>query len=300
MKLQVILSSIVICLFMNNIYANSTEAIACNQALEKGDITVALTQAELALNNNKNDKDALICQGRALSAKDDFNGALTAFKLVEVQSTDAFDKTIATLLIGNAYKALKQFDLSINSYQQTMLNAKAAKSQVFERLANNAIANVYVENQQLAQALESYMAGSKLSANDNERGESYEAVALTYHNMNQHDLALEYQIKAYTMHAAVGTLDQLAHTSIELGRYHLLTKHYISAENILNKIVKIAKEQGGAYYEAKASAVLAKVKAATGDIPAAKALIENAKSIAKKSQDKALDDEIDQETKDIY
>jgi tetratricopeptide (TPR) repeat protein len=300
MKLHITLSSIVIYLFINNVYAKSTEAIACNQSLEKGDLTVALSQANLALISNKNDKDVLVCQGRVLAAKGDFNAALTSFKSAEVQSADAFDKTIATLLIGNTYKALKQYDLSINSYQQTMLNAKTAKSQAFERLANNAIANVYVENMQLAQALESYMAGSKLAENDNERGESYEAIAFTYHNMNQHDLALEYQIKAYTMHAAVGTLDQLAHTSIELGRYHLLTKHYISAENALNKIIKFAKEQGGAYYEAKASVVLAKVRLATGDITAANALIKHAKSIAKDTHDKLLDEEINQETKNLY
>lgn len=300
MKLQVTLSLVVIYMFINNVYANTTEVNSCKLALEKGDIATALVQADIALNINKDDKDALICQGRALGAKGDFNGALTAFKLAEVQSSDAFDKTISTLLIGNTYRSLKQYEMSLNSYQQTILNAKAAKSQAFERIGHNATGNVYFEENQLAQALDSFMASSKLSANDNERGESYEAIALTYHNMNQHDLALEYQIKAYMMHAAVGTLDQFAHTSIELGRYHLLTKHYISAENTLNKIIKIAKEQGGAYYEAKASYILAKVRVATGDIPAANALIEHAKSIAKNIHDKSLDAEIDQETKNLF
>jgi len=300
MKLQVTLSSIVIYLFINNVYAKNIEAIACNQALEKGDLTLALSQADHALIGNKNDKDVLVCQGRALAAKGDFDAALTAFKSAEVQSSDAFDKTIATLLIGNTYRSLKQSESSIDSYKQTILNAKAAKNQAFERVGHKAIGNVYFEGNQLTRALESFIVSSKLAANDNERGESYEAIALTYHNMNLHDSALEYQIKAYMMHAAVGTLDQLAHTSIELGRYQLLNKNYISAENTLNKIIKLAKEQGGAYYEAKASVVLAKVKVATGDIPAANALIEYAKSIAKDAQDKSLDEEINQETKSLF
>ena len=299
MKLQNTLSLIITLLFSNNIYAENMDAVTCAKSLEAGNIASALAQANTLLNNNKNDKDALICQGRALSEKADFQGALAAFKLAEEYSAGAFDKTIATLLMGNAYTSLKQSALAINSYQQTISNAKAANSPAFERLAYNAIGNVYFDDQQFEKALVSYMAGNKLAANDNERGESYEKVALTHHAMKQHDLALEYQIKAYFMHAAVGTLDQLAHTSIELGRYYTFSKNYISAENTLNKIIKLAKEQGGAYYEARASYVLAKVKVATGDVVTAKALIEHAKSIAKKTNDKALEVEINQETADL-
>jgi tetratricopeptide (TPR) repeat protein len=144
------------------------------------------------------------------------------------------------------------------------------------------------------------MGGTKLAANDNERGESYEKVALTQHKMGQNDLALEYQLKAYLMHDTVGTLDQYAHTSVELGRYYAITKNYSGAENILNKIIKFAKEQGGAYYEAQGSYVLAQVKVATGDIPTAKTLIEKAKSIAKNTNDKALEMEISQETAGLF
>lgn len=287
-------------MFINNVYANNIDATACTQALEKGDIATALEQANNVLNDNKNDKDALICQGRALAGKNDFNGALIAFKLADANSTDAFDKTISTLLIGNTYKALKQYELAIASYEQTALNAKAAKNVAFERLSYNAIGSVYAENKQLEQALVAYMQGSKLAANDNERGDSYEKIAFTYHHMNQHDLALDYQIKAYFMHAAVGTLDQRAHTSIELGRYYMLAKNYVSAENTLNKVIKLAKEQGGAYYEAQGSYVLAKVKVAMGDIPTAKALIAYAKTIAKNTNDKALDEEINQETQGLF
>ncbi len=296
MKLQITLGLVIITLFFNNVYANSQEVAACNQALGKGDATAALIIANKVLTSNKADKDALICQGRALDAKADFSGALAAYKLADINSTDAFDKTISTLLIGGAYRSLKQHELAITSYQQTILNAKSADNKAFERMGHNAIGNIYFENKQLPLALSEYMSGSKLAANDNERGESFEKIALTYHHMNQNDLALEYQIKAYLMHDTVGTLDQYAHSSIELGRYYAITKNFSSAENVLNKIIKFAKEQGGAYYEAQGSYELAKVKVATGDVAAAKVLIEHAKSIAKNTSDKALGDEIELET----
>lgn len=296
MKLQVTLSSILISLFLNNVYAASSESAACKTALDQGDLTTALKQAEKALSNNSKEIDALICQGRAFAAGNKLDAALDSFKQADTLSTDAFEKTISSLLIGRTYQSLKHNQLAISSFQQTLVNAKTAKNQGFERVAHNAIGDVYFENKQYEQALPEYMTGTKLAANDNERGESYEKVALTHHKMNQNDLAVEYQLKAYIMHGTAGTLDQYAHSSVELGRYYLVTKSYTSAENTLNKIIKFAKEQGGAFYEAQASYVLAQVKVAKGDVAAAKELIENAKSIAKNTKDKDLAAEIEQET----
>lgn len=300
MKLQTTLVLILTTLFFNNVYALSSEAATCNQALAKGDLTAALAQAKQILKHNENDKDALLCQGRALSANGELDAALAAFKLADVQSSDAFDQTIIALLTGHAYKVAKQDELAIASYQQTITHAQAAKNKAFEFIAQNAIGDIEMETKQYPLALAAYLAGNKLAANDNERGESSEKVALTYHYLNQHNLALEYQIKAYVMLAVVGTLDQYAHAGIELGRYYSIEKNYVSAENVLNKIIKFAKEQGGAYYEAQGSYMLAKVKVATGDVVAARVLVEYAKSIAKNTHDKALDEEIDQETQYLF
>lgn len=299
MKLQITLSTIFITLFFNNVYAISPESLACKQAYDKGDAPTALAQASKALSSDKNDNDALLCQGRTFAAKGDFPNALSSFKLVESQASSTLNKSIATLLMGNTYRSLKQYDDASKSYEQTILNAKLANNEFFERIVHNAIGDVLVDKNQLAQALTSYSLASKLASNDNERAESFEKIALTHHNMNQNDLALEYQIKAYLMNETAGNLDQYAHSSIELGRYYAIEKKYTSAENILNKIIKFAKEQGGAYFEAQGSYILAKVKVATGDIPAAKALIANARMIAKNTHDKLLDEEIDQETKSL-
>lgn len=299
MKLQVTLSTLVITLFFNNVYAVTPESQACKQAYDKGDAPTALAQASKALSLDKNDNDALLCQGRTFFATGNFSKALTSFKSADVNSSSAINKTIATLLTGNSYKALKQYDDASKSYEQTIANAKLANNVFFERIAHNGIGDVFVDKNELAQALIAYAIASKLSANDNERAESYEKIALTYHNLKQNDLALEYQVKAYLMNEKSGDLDQYAHSSIELGRYYAIEKKYASAENVLNKIIKFAKEQGGAYFEAQGSYILAKVKVATGDIPAAKALIANAKMIAKNTNDKLLDQEIDQETKNL-
>lgn len=299
MKSQFTLTLLAISLFISNVYAMDADISACNQAVEKGDSATALQLANKVLNNNKKDKDALICLGRALSTKGDVEGAITAYKSATAQATAPLDKTIIAILSGNTYKAAKQYDEAIASYQVAITNAQVDKNQQFERISQNFIGSSYFESKRYQQALDIYTAASKLDENDNDRGESYENIASTYHAMGQEDLALEYQIKAYFMNEKSGTLDQYAHSSIELGRYYIINKNYKSAENILNKIVKFAKEQGGAYYEAQGSYLLAKINVINGDKVAAKALLDNAKTIAKSTNDRALEQEIDQETQGL-
>lgn len=296
MKIEITLILILNLLFINNLYAKSAEAIACQSALEKGDVTAALAQANKALSANKNDGDALICQGRGLAANDDFAGALAAFKQANTQAMDAFDKTVASMLMGNTQKQLKQYDEAIASYQAASAQAKAGKVPAYERAAYNAIGNIYALKQDYKSALAQYELGSQLAANDNERGESFEKIALMHHRMQQHDLALEFQLKGNAMQNKVGSLDERANAGIALGRYYALAKSFTSAENTLNKMIQFAVDNGGAYYEAKAMYVLASVKQAQGEKESANTLIEKAKAIANKIQDKELTAEIQQET----
>lgn len=300
MKSQITLAILATSLFINNVYAMDADTSACNHAVEKGDSATALQLANKVLHGNKNDREALICLGRALSLKGDVEGAITAYKAATAQATTPLDKTIIAILSGNTYKKAKQYDQAIASYQQATSSAQADKNQQFERISQNLIGDTYFENKRYQEALDSYFAASKLVENDNDRGESFENIANTYYHMNKNDEALEYQVKAYFMNERVGTLDQYAHSSIELGRYYILNKNYKSAENVLNKIIKLAKDQGGAYYEAQGSYLLAKVNVANGDIAGAKTLVENAKTIAKNTHDQELDQEIDQETQGMF
>ena len=299
MKLQITLTYIFTALYFNNVHAISDDAFACNKAFDQGNLAKASELAVKALNTNNRDRDALMCQGRTFSAQGDLQSALIAFKSAEKLSENAFDKTIVALVTGHAYKNASQYEQALSSYQESLKQAGLAKSKAFERVSLIGIGNVQTKTQQLALALASYQAAAKLDANDNERGETFEKIAETYHAMLQHDLALEYQIKAYFMHQKVGTPDQFAHSSIELGRYYAAAKNYSSAENTLNKIIKFANEQGGAYYEAQGCYVLAQVKAAAGDMQSAKDLIAKARLIAKNTNDTALDEEITKETQSL-
>jgi tetratricopeptide (TPR) repeat protein len=299
MKLQKALTVLFTSLFFNTIYAASDNAFSCNKAYDQMDLSTALSFATKALSADKHDKEALICQGRVHSAQGNLDDALSSFKLADKESKDAFDKTIIALVTGHAYKDAGQFEQAVLSYEQSLQQAKITHSKAFERVAHQSIGNVHRNAKQYQSALESYLTAHTLAANDNERGESFESVALAYHMLNQHDAALEYQIKAFLMHEKSGTLDQYAHSSIELGRYYAAVKNYANAERTLNKIIKFAKDQGGAYYEAYGYCILAQVKAANGDAITAKTLIDQARLIAKNTNDQALAEEIEKEAQGL-
>ncbi|NOT15036.1 MAG: hypothetical protein HOP21_05560 [Methylotenera sp.] len=299
MKLQATVVLTLLALNFNHAFAMSPEAIECNLAYEKGDFAKAMTLSEKALRQNKQDREALICKGRTLSANQDLNAALATFSAADALSTDALDKTVIALVISQAYKAAGQYETAIAQYQQTITAAQKAKHIGLERAAHSAIGDIHMINKQYATALTDYLAANKLDNNDNERAETNEKIAATYHALTQYAQAVEYQIKAVIMQDKSGTLDQFAEASILLGRYYADDKSYANAERALNKIIQFAKDQGGAYFEAKGRYQLAKVKAAIGDMAAAKSQIEQARLIAKNTKDVALDAEITQETQGL-
>lgn len=299
MKLKSTLTILPILLFINNVYAVSDDAHKCNNAYSEGDYKTADQAAQAALKANPADREALICQGRVASDLGNLNSALTAFQNADKLSNHPLDKAVISLISGHAYLSAKQYEKASVSYQNALDQAVAARHQPMARSSHLGLANVQFESKQYQTALNTYMTAQKLDANDNDRGQSYEKIAETYHMLEQHDLALEYQIKAYFMHEKAGTMDQFAHTSIELGRYYLAVKNYARAEFTLNKIIKFARDNGGAYYEAKGLALLAQTKAASGDTEAAKTFVAQAKAVAKVANDAALDAEIHQETQSI-
>lgn len=298
-KLKLTLTILLGLMFFNNVYAVSDDAHACNKAYDLGDYKAATSSASKALKTNTSDREALICQGRTASDLGDLNLALTSFKEADKLSNHPLDKAVIALITGHTYKNAKQYDKSIASYQESLKQSDLAKHKPMARSSHIGIANVLFETAQYQAALDTYFVAHKLDANDNDRGQSYEKIAETYHLLKQDDLALEYQVKAYFMNEKVGTLDQFAHSSIELGRYYAVVKNYMRAETTLNKIIKFAREQGGAYYEAQGLYILAQVKAATGDMESAKTLISQARAIAKNANDADLDAEITRETDNL-
>jgi len=303
MKLQntSIITFISLILLSFNSYSEglSDKISACTLALNKGDAVTALNRADEALKLNPTNRDALLCQGRALGAQGKYNEALSALQQAENQSKEPFDKVISNLLIGNLQKENQKNVEAIASYEKSLGICKTEKNDKFARISHNLIGEAHAQNKDYNAALTSYTAGSGLAMNDNERADSYERLAATYKALGQYDAAIEYQLKGMLMQKKAGTLDQYANASLELGQIYILARDYPGAEKTLSKFLQFAKENGGAYYEAKASLYLAQSKAASGDLTSAKTLLADARNIAKNVGDKDLMGEIEATGKNL-
>jgi tetratricopeptide (TPR) repeat protein len=277
----------------------SDKVSACTSALSKGDATLGLSKADEILKLDANSRDGLLCKGRALGMQGKYIEALGALEQADKFSKDNFDHIIANILIGNLHKNNQKNVEAIASYEKSLNLCKVDKNEKFTRINYNLIGEVQTLNKDLNSALASYLAGSKLSLNDNERAESYELLASTYKSLAQYDAAIEYQIKGVQMEKLSGTLDQYANANLELGQIYTVAKDYPNAEKTLSKLVQFCKDNGGAYYEAKANLYLAQSKLASGDTASAKMLLSDAKNIAKSTGADDLTGQIDEVNKKL-
>ncbi len=288
--------------YLNNIaYAQdfSDKNSACNSALDKGNVANAIVIADEILKQAPNNHSALLCKGRALGAQGKYDAALSAFELAAKQSKPGFDEIISYLLIGNLHLDNKKFTDAIASYEKSLKICEAEKNDKFRLINHNLIGEAQAQNNDLNAALASYLAGSKLTKNDNERADSYERLGTTYSALGQHDLAIEHQLKGVIMQKKSGTLDQYANASLALGKVYEKAKEYPNAEKTYTKFIQFAKDNGGAYYEAKASYELAQVKALSGDATSAKALLTDALKMAKNMGEGGLAGEIEASIKKL-
>lgn len=298
MQLRYSLSITLFLMFSSVLHADendiATKLKACNQAIAEGDASKALAYAEQVLKQDKTNRGALLCKGRAHGGTGQFKEALAALQAAENGSATPIEHMVALTLIGNVQKSARQFTEALSTYRQSLAIAQAEKDQRFERINLNLIGETLVDSNQLEAGLESYLAGSKLSANDNERADNYARIAATYSSLAKHDQAIEYQIKAVLMEERGGDLDHFANANLEMGRIYTAAKEYANAEKSINKVIKLSKEQGGAFWEAKSYYYLALAKAANGQSPAAKTLLTEAQHISEEIGAQALNDEITQ------
>lgn len=285
MKLENTFKKLPILLFLIGFNLNAAELAdknaSCVEALNQGDISKAISISTDILKSDANNREGLLCKGRALGALGNYQEALSTLELGAKQSNESFEQIISHLLIGNLHKQNKQYVAAIDSYNKSLALCLQVQNQKFSHVNYNLIGETQALSGDLNAALTSYKTSVKVAMNDNERADSYERLANTYSALGQHDLAIEHQVKATLLQKRSGTLDQNANASMEMGRIYTAAKEYKNAERAYAKLIQFAKDNGGAYYEAKANIGLAQTKIATGDTATAQSLLVESEKIAK-------------------
>ena len=284
-------------LFSLSAIANTTEVAEklgeCTAALNKGDLNTAVKSSTDLLKLDPKNHDGLQCKGRALGAQGKYAEAVSALEASAANTTDGFEQIISYLFLGNLHKDNNKNAEAIAAYEKSIKVCELEKNDKYKRISLNLMAEAQAQNKDFNAALTSYLAGSKLAMNDNERADSFERLASTYKGLGQYDQAIEYQIRGVSMQQKAGTLDQYANANLALGAIYIAAKDYASAEKTFANLAKFSNDQGGAYFEAKADVGLAQTKRASGDATAAKVFADKAKTIAKETKDNALEQEIE-------
>jgi tetratricopeptide (TPR) repeat protein len=86
---------------------------------------------------------------------------------------------------------------------------------------------------------------------------------------------------------------------LALAEFYGKAKEYANAEKTYAKLIQFSKDNGGAYYEAKASYGLAQIKALRGDTSNAKTMMAEAFKIAKNIGENDLATEIETSIKKL-
>ena len=285
--------------FNANADAISDKVFACNTALNKGDYAGASSTAAEILKSQSNNRDGLLCKGRALGAQGNYSEALVNLELALKQSQQGFEQILSHIFIGNLNKNNNKFTDAIASYEASIKICEAEKLDKFKRVNLNLIGDAHTQNKDLTAALASYTAASKLAMNDNERAEDFERLAATYNGLNKSNEAIEYQLKATLMHEKSGTREQFANASVALGRVYEAAKDYLAAENTYAKLLKFSKDNGSAYYETLANYGIARTKIAAGDNAGAKSMLADASTMAKNIGETDLAAEIEASLKKL-
>ena len=302
------LIQVTLTLLINSLFLISLSAIAntadvaeklgeCTAALNKGDLNTAIKTSTDLLKLDPKNHDGFQCKGRALGAQGKYAEAVSALEASAANTTDGFEQIISYLFLGNLHKENNKNAEAIAAYEKSIKLCEAKKNDKYKRISLNLMAEAQTQSKDFGAALASYLAGSKLAMNDNERADSFERLASTYKALGQYEHAIEYQIKGVSMQQKAGTLDQYANASLALGDIYIAAKDYASAEKTYTNLAKFSNDQGGAYFEAKADVGLAQTKTASGDTASAKVWIDKAKTIAKDTKDRALAQEIELATK---
>lgn len=264
----------------------------CNQLVKNGTPEKALDFSNQLLKKNSKNRELVLCKARAQMALNQFADAVPTLTTADQLSNSSNDHMMSLAMLGNAYKGNQQFNEAIASYQQSMDIAKAQKNKSFERITYNLVGEVRALNKQFDEAIASYQAGLKLALNDNERADAFERIASIYNQQQKHNQAIEYQLKATLAYTHYGDLDAQANAGLELGRIYMDAGELDQAEKSINKILKLAVDNGGAYWEVKSDLYLAKVKIASHQNNEAQKLLEASLKLNKEVGDALLSEGI--------
>tara|TARA_B100000035_G_scaffold315419_1_gene335982 strand:- start:6496 stop:7368 length:873 start_codon:yes stop_codon:yes gene_type:complete len=249
MNKEFTLSFIFITLFANNIYAYNANN-KCEILLKNGDNKKAM----IAAKELDNKYDAYFCSAKANYRMKNYAISIDEFEKSNKYADLPVDQLYSYLYKGIAERDSGDIETSTSTLTKGLDTAALGNSkymQMEHRFLYQLGRNALVAQDGL-NAVEYFSKSLATSANDDERGNSFEGLSNAYFILNKLNSAIEFGVKASTTYQRTGKLGNYADMQINLANYESAQKNYTRALRIINSLENFAKKNGGRYYEAKA------------------------------------------------
>lgn len=256
--------------FSNNIFSKEINR-SCDELLSDN-------KYEEALKTKKAEYKTAFCHGQANLKLHHYGEAFNDFKLANKLAKNDTDHFMADLLEGVSLKKANKLDEALLHFKNSI--ARTQPNKTFRRLYLIEIGEILLLLAKYEDAANSFLDAHRLAANDDERAFNLDRVAFAYASMGNFTKAIEFELKANLAFERTGLLSEYADSGINLALYYLEVNDLIPAERTLLKFEKLARENGGMYYLAKALYAESKYYKKKSNLELSKSKFDEANKIA--------------------
>ena len=255
----------------------------CRDSLASGDYAAAIKSGQQA-----EGFDGLMCMGRAQSASGDYAGASGTFTQAGKSAREPFEQMLALTFLARASQGLGKSDDALEQYAQSLKIARQIKQRQGQMIDLNESGQILQSRGDLKRALEYFQEGYLNAANDNERAECDHLIAFAHSQLGDHDKAIEYQLKSLMLEERSGDFEHYISAKLDFAEVLMKAKDFVRAQKELDESLPVAQSVSSVYWEAKITLYFSRLKKLQGDNGQAKALLDRARDLAKKSGDADL------------
>ena len=256
--------------FSNNIFSKEINK-SCDDLLNDN-------KFEEALKTKKNEYKSAFCHGQVNLKLHHYDDAFNDFKLADKLAKNDIDHSMANLLEGITLKEANKLDEALLHLKNSI--ARTQPNKTFRRLYLIEIGEILLLLAKYEDAANSFLDAYGLAANDDERAFNLDRIAFAYASMGNFTKAIEFELKANLAFERTGLLSEYADSGINLALYYLEVNDLIPAERTLLKFEKLARENGGMYYLAKALYAQSKYYKRKSNLELSKSKFDEANKIA--------------------
>lgn len=266
-----------------SIFYSSAYADTCAALLASGKIESAIETGR-----KQADVSGWICAGRGLGTSNKYPEALEAFKKAESLATSPYERVLVAISKARLIRDSGDNEQAIAAYQQGFDLATQLKQRQGQLVNLNEMGQLFLSKNDAKAALEHFIKAYSYAANDNERAESNELVALAYRALGDYTHAVEYQLKGVSLERRSGELSSYLYAALELADLRTLNMDFRAARKDLDEVLVMARDVNSDYWIARALLVLGKLEIAQDNSEAGKQFLHQSLESAQKAGDTDL------------